>query len=389
MADIELTTAPTETAVDPADLEYFVDVSETPDAINQITTQNRHNSFAVSTTEALTGTAVTKHITPDALASLWEQGSDIASAGTISVGEGGYFFVTGTTTITDVDFATDKAGRKVWLKFNGILTLTHHATTLILPTGANIVTAAGDIACFISEGSDNVRCVSYTRASGAALVGVGGVSVGDSIGSATEGSVFFAGASGVLAQDNANLFFDNTTNRLLVGNGAGGDSVDALRLISTNADYAPALTFYRNTSTVAAQIIPYYQGGLLMYGPSSKVHFGMPGQPADAWPVSISATSYTAATSLLARATDAGAIPIVAKGTTSQTANLFEAQPVGSSSPLVAVGPAGGILMAEMTAPAAPAANNVILYAVDNGSGKTQLMALFSSGAAQQVAIQP
>jgi len=43
----------------------------------------------------------------------------------------------------------------------------------------------------------------------------------------------------------------------------------------------------------------------------------------------------------------------------------------------------------EMTAPAAPAANSVRIYAVDNGSGKTQLMALFATGAAQQIAIEP
>jgi len=43
----------------------------------------------------------------------------------------------------------------------------------------------------------------------------------------------------------------------------------------------------------------------------------------------------------------------------------------------------------EQTAPAAPAANQVTIYAVDNGAGKTQLMALFSSGASQQLAIQP
>lgn len=45
--------------------------------------------------------------------------------------------------------------------------------------------------------------------------------------------------------------------------------------------------------------------------------------------------------------------------------------------------------MTEMTAPSAPPANGCIVYAVDNGSGKTQLMALFSSGAAQQLALQP
>ena len=43
----------------------------------------------------------------------------------------------------------------------------------------------------------------------------------------------------------------------------------------------------------------------------------------------------------------------------------------------------------EMTAPASPAANGVRIYAVDNGSGKTQLMALFATGVAQQIAIQP
>ena len=45
--------------------------------------------------------------------------------------------------------------------------------------------------------------------------------------------------------------------------------------------------------------------------------------------------------------------------------------------------------LSEMTAPAAPAANSVRIYAVDNGSGKTQLMALFATGAAQQIAIEP
>lgn len=43
----------------------------------------------------------------------------------------------------------------------------------------------------------------------------------------------------------------------------------------------------------------------------------------------------------------------------------------------------------EKTAPAAPGADIVRLYAEDNGSGKTRLMALFNTGAAQQVAIQP
>ena len=43
----------------------------------------------------------------------------------------------------------------------------------------------------------------------------------------------------------------------------------------------------------------------------------------------------------------------------------------------------------EQTAPASPAANIVRIYAEDNGSGKTRLMALFATGAAQQIAIEP
>ena len=43
----------------------------------------------------------------------------------------------------------------------------------------------------------------------------------------------------------------------------------------------------------------------------------------------------------------------------------------------------------ETTAPAAPATNRVRIYAEDNGSGKTRLMALFPTGVAQQIAIEP
>ena len=45
--------------------------------------------------------------------------------------------------------------------------------------------------------------------------------------------------------------------------------------------------------------------------------------------------------------------------------------------------------LAEMTAPAAPAANGVRIYAEDDGAGKTRLMALFATGAAVQIAIEP
>jgi hypothetical protein len=47
------------------------------------------------------------------------------------------------------------------------------------------------------------------------------------------------------------------------------------------------------------------------------------------------------------------------------------------------------IQLTEQTAPAAPAANGVRIFAEDDGAGKTRLMARFATGAAVQIAIEP
>lgn len=199
-----------------------------------------------STTEALSGTAADRTVTPDALAALWEQGSDVASAGTISLGEGGYFNITGTTTITDIDFATDKAGRKAWVKFAGALTLTH-GVNLILPGAANITTAAGDTACFVSEGSDAVRCVAYHKASGRAVVepsGGGAVILGNitttSGASASLGSLVLTDYK-VIELWVRGVSFSNSTVALLVGNSTSDDV--AVSLAVPNADNFSGVIF--------------------------------------------------------------------------------------------------------------------------------------------------
>lgn len=47
--------------------------------------------------------------------------------------------------------------------------------------------------------------------------GGGSLAIGDPITSATAGSILFAGAAGILAQDNTKLFWDDTSNRLGIG----------------------------------------------------------------------------------------------------------------------------------------------------------------------------
>lgn len=85
---------------------------------------------------------------------------DLSSVASVGVN------ITGTTTITSFG-----SGSKLlrMVKFAGALTLTHNATSLILPGGASITTAAGDTGVFLSDGSGNWTCVAYSRASGKAI----------------------------------------------------------------------------------------------------------------------------------------------------------------------------------------------------------------------------
>lgn len=100
----------------------------------------------------------------------WATPVDVASAATTNIGAAtsNRVRITGATAITSLGAIAAGACRTV--TFAGALTLTHNAASLILPGGANITTAAGDVAEFESLGAGNWRCTGYMRASGQALV---------------------------------------------------------------------------------------------------------------------------------------------------------------------------------------------------------------------------
>lgn len=129
---------------------------------------------AASVSEMLVGMETAKSATPDSVAGIWQRGSDIASASTLSLpaAGGGVFTVTGTTSITGI--STAQGGRCVKLRFAGSLTLTHNSTSFILPGAANIQTSAGDCAEFINDAAtdasgSNWRCFNYQFANGTPL----------------------------------------------------------------------------------------------------------------------------------------------------------------------------------------------------------------------------
>jgi len=76
--------------------------------------------------------------------------------------------------------------------------------------------------------------VTATDAGGKTVVTIpgGGVAIGDTVTSATAGSVLFAGAAGVLAQKNAQLFWDDTNNRLGIGTTSPSQKLDVVGSIS-------------------------------------------------------------------------------------------------------------------------------------------------------------
>jgi hypothetical protein len=98
---------------------------------------------------------------------------DLASAATTNIGgqTTRKLRITGTTGITSL--GTTYTGPIV-LRFSGALTITHHATTLICPGGANLAVEAGDTLivapkCTTSGTNDGWIILTHRRASGGAI----------------------------------------------------------------------------------------------------------------------------------------------------------------------------------------------------------------------------
>ena len=151
----------------------------------------------------------------------------IASAATVNIGAAASsnLLITGTTAITGL--GTANAGIRRLLRFAGALTLTHNAASLILPGGANILTAVNDTAEFLSLGAGNWICVGYKRQDGnpITIAGFGGkvVQVVETVSSAVS-----TGSSQIPQDDtipqntegdeyiSASITPFNTNNKLLV-----------------------------------------------------------------------------------------------------------------------------------------------------------------------------
>ncbi len=157
------------------------------------------------------------------------KGVDVASAAALTLGtDGNSFDVTGTAAITSID--TVGIGSHITLQFDGILTLTHHATDLILPGAANITTAAGDIAVLYEYATGDWRCVSYARASAAPLTyeeGTWTPALQDTDFSDAEGQTYSL-QTGVYTKIGNRLFFSGRIVLTSVGTLSGSSYINGL-----------------------------------------------------------------------------------------------------------------------------------------------------------------
>ncbi len=119
---------------------------------------------------------------------------------------------------------------------------------LLYASGTTALSKLADVAtgnALISGGVDTApswgKIGLTTHVSGTLPVANGGTGTTTAF---TAGSVVFAGASGVYSQDNTNLFWDDTNNRLGVGTTSPGSSIETTKAV--------AAAFFVNPTTVSA-----------------------------------------------------------------------------------------------------------------------------------------
>lgn len=171
------------------------------------------------------------------------QEATLASAATTDLGSVANWKVSisGTNAITS--FGTRAHAFRA-LYFSGSLTLTHNATSLILPGAANIATAAADTCLATSDGSGNWRVRAYQRASGKPTVGVASADITDAT---TIGKALLTAASAAAARGAAALNIDGVTTH--------GDSAYAILATDRTVSTSAALTAARTWTLPAASAV--------------------------------------------------------------------------------------------------------------------------------------
>ena len=222
----------------------------------------------------------------------------------------------------------------------------------------------------------------------------GGAAIGDTVTGATAGSVFFAGALGVLAQNNAAFQWIDADTQLQLTAGAATKTPLEINLFA--AQSADAFQVKNSSSAVVAAItkdgyLQMQNRNVLSSSGAGRVDVGAStGANTDLYLnyVSTGKIYGLAGASTFVTEIDGNGInvPLAAQFGFANVA--YVAPDTGlarSAAGIVKITNgstgAGAMQLQEMTAPTAPATNNAIIFAEDNGSGKTRIVVRFPTGA--------
>lgn len=209
---------------------------------------------------------------------------NVANASTVATTNSNNITINGAGTITAL--GSIPAGAVRLLTFNGIVTFTHNPTSLILPTSANIITAAGDTATVVSIGGGNWKCTSFQKFNGQPLVGINSTEYVQQGGGAGQGTnkvyVGFATAGGLKAtvdstdqgyfvfsgaKDSITTWMPFTTTGVVTASGFIGNGVSLTNVNAVNTNSISNATdkqygwtgvqyFYSNSQTAVAAFGP-------------------------------------------------------------------------------------------------------------------------------------
>lgn len=171
------------------------------------------------------------------------KGSELA----INIADKNLFFKDSTNSVNTVPIRQSGAASDGWLSSTNWNTFNNKQAALV--SGTNIKTVNGTTLL----GSGDLGTIG---------VGYGGTGTSTAF---TAGSVVFAGTSGVYSQDNANLFWDDTNNRLGISTTSPSSKLDidagSQIPIQTTTTQLTTQAFYCTDDTASGMNINYYKVG--------------------------------------------------------------------------------------------------------------------------------
>ena len=140
-------------------------------------------------------------------------------------------------------------------------------------TASSLIKSGGTSAQILAADGSVITAGTNITISGGTISSSGvSMAIGGSITSATEGSVLFAGTSGVLQQDNANFFWDDTNNRLGIGTTTPSNKLSIVETTNVASGFNVTNTTAGTSNSLNMNLFADTTAGYLQFQKRSSTH---------------------------------------------------------------------------------------------------------------------